>query len=201
MLTMEQNLSLRRSESGPDLHVLAQWPDSMPDMAPFMHGWFFGEEALSPFCNAQTRLIVELGSWLGKSARWMCNAAPNATVVCIDHWDGSPELVPQWGWMIGKSFDQFCRNLWDYRDQVVPLRMKSVDGIRLLAEHGARPDVVYIDAAHDYESVKADVEACIEAFPGVPLVGDDWNWRGVERGVLAAMDRPIANNGRLWWTT
>lgn len=200
MLTMEQSLSRRRSESGVDLLSLAQWPDAIPDVRPFMHGWMVPHKVLEPFCTADVRLIVELGSWLGKSARWFCNRCPQGTVVCIDHWDGSPELVPQWGWMIGRSYETFCRNMWNYRGQVVPLRMKSIDGLQLLARHGAEPDLIYIDAAHDFESVKADVEACVELFPDARLVGDDWDWKGVERGVLAAMDKPVQNNGRTWWT-
>lgn len=200
MLAMEQSLPLCRSESVVDLRALAQWPDSMPAVKPFMHGWFFAEPVLERFCDGETRLIVELGSWLGKSARWLCNRCPSATVVCVDHWLGCPELEHQWGWIIGTSYETFCRNLWEYRDQIVPLRMKSVPGLELLAEHGAEPDLIYIDAAHDFESVKADVETCVRLFPNAQLVGDDWNWKGVERGVLAAMDRPVQNDGRIWWT-
>src|SRR5690606_40474206 len=46
---------------------------------------------LSRFLSPQSVLVVELGSWLGKSTRFLLRQAPHATVVAIDHWKGSAE--------------------------------------------------------------------------------------------------------------
>lgn len=197
------------SESGVDLHALADWPEVRPDVKPFMHGWFFGQSVMPQFCGPETRLIVEIGSWLGLSARWFAHQCPNATVVCIDHWQGSPEFNGHWDWILhphgesgfSRAFAHFCDNLWDYRNQIVPLRMDSVAGIELLASYGVKPDLVYIDAGHHEDNVAADVTACETAFPESQLVGDDWDWGSVKRGVQRSIQRPFVGDGRFWWTT
>lgn len=183
-----------------DLRALFQWPDVPPDVSPFMHGWFHGHQALPHFCGPQTRLIVELGSWLGMSARWFCQCCPDATLVCIDHWQGSPEFNGRWDLIAPKSFDLFQRNLWSHRDRVVPLKMPTVQGVELLKSVGAKPDLVFIDAGHSEADVYADVTACLDAFPGCRLVGDDWQWSSVQAG-LARVGIETENDGwRFWWT-
>lgn len=180
---------------------LFHWPSQPPDVPDYMHGWWFGCERFPQFCGEQTKVIVELGSWLGKSARWFCNHCPNATVVCIDHWEGSPEFQGRFDWIVGKSYETFLRNMWKYRDRVVPLKMKTIEGVELLESLGVQPDLVYIDAGHDEESVYRDVTACLKAFPEAQIVGDDWDWNGVQRGVRAATDREIHCDWRFWWLT
>ena len=75
------------------------WPDTMPEVQPDDHGWFQDCNArlLRRFLGPRTRLIVELGSWLGKSARFMLAAAPRATVICIDHWAHAPGAYNAYG--------------------------------------------------------------------------------------------------------
>lgn len=183
-----------------DLRALFQWPSEPPNVSPFMHGWFFGQDILPYFCGPQTNLIVELGSWLGKSARWFCNHCPNATVVCIDHWHGSPEFASRWDMIVPKSFDLFQLNLWQHRHRVVPLKMSSVEGVGLLEYVGAKPDLVFIDAGHSREDVFADVTACRRAFPDSQLVGDDWNWKSVQEGLSDTGIATANDEGRFWWT-
>lgn len=194
--------------SGSDLLALADWPDERPDVKPFMHGWFYGQSTLPRFCGPDTKLIVELGSWLGVSARWFAHRCPQAKIVCVDHWQGSPEFNGQWDWLLSpfgdsgysKAFAHFCDNMWEYRDQIVPLRMDSVAGVELLASHGVRPDLVYVDAGHHEDNVAADVAACEAAFPDSQIVGDDWDWGSVQRGVNMSIQRPFSGEGRFWWT-
>jgi hypothetical protein len=52
------------------------------------HGWFFPPHkvVMSNIMTPQTRCIMELGSWLGKSTRFIVSRAPNAFVMCIDLW-------------------------------------------------------------------------------------------------------------------
>ena len=69
------------------------WPEREPDAPEDWHGWLRSDThaMLYRHLTARTRLVVECGSWLGLSTRAILLAAPNATVICCDHWKGSPE--------------------------------------------------------------------------------------------------------------
>ncbi len=174
----------------------------MPDVAPDEHGWFQSCNArlLKRVLGPQTKLLVELGSWLGKSARFMLRAAPGATIICIDHWRGSAEhhaprqpiggtwkCPTEWADVNGKLprlHETFLRNMWPWRDRVVPLRGDTVTGLRELGRLRLAPDLVYIDAGHGYENVRADLRTALELFPAARIAGDDWIYfEGVRRAV------------------
>lgn len=165
------------------------WPRLKPAVDPLDHGWLRADaqRALASHINGDTRAIVEVGSWLGKSAMFMAKSAPDAKVYCIDHWQGSAEhhYNDDFESMLPILFETFCANCWDYRGQIVPIRMSSQDGMREVHRFGVVPDLVYIDASHDYASVLADVALARELFPTAVLVGDDWNshWLGVTDAV------------------
>jgi len=164
------------------------WPEERPPLPPNRtHGWLnegtrtLLERALTP----ETRFVVEVGSWLGKSTRFILERAPRAGVIAIDHWRGSPEhqADPKTKRLIPRLFETFQVNCWESRQRLLPLRMPSVDGLRLLASRGLEPDVIYLDADHTYAAVKADLETCITLFPRTTIVGDDWDWKGVRLAV------------------
>ncbi len=166
------------------------WPDTIPDVAPDEHGWFQSCNArlLKRVLGPQTKLLVELGSWLGKSARFMLRAAPGATIICIDHWRGSAEHhAPRRQDVndkLPRLYETFLRNMWPWRDRVVPLRGDTVAGLRELGRLHLAPDLVYIDAGHDYENVRADLRTALELFPAARIAGDDWIYfEGVRRAV------------------
>jgi hypothetical protein len=99
--------------------------------------------------------VCEVGSWAGRSAIIMAKAG--AAVTCVDTWEGSQndEGCKAYDGSRGKPFEVFLRN---------------VAGLPITATVGRSPevasqfkdgefDIVYIDAEHDYESVKADILA------------------------------------------
>jgi hypothetical protein len=64
-------------------------------------------------------------------------------------------------------YETFLVNLWaqrcdheaSYARGVVPMRMRTVEAIKML-KTDIRPDVIYIDAGHHFEDVLADVDLC-----------------------------------------
>jgi hypothetical protein len=164
------------------------WPAQEPNVPEDWHGWLLNDtlNTLYRHLTANTRLVVECGSWLGLSARAILLGAPNAVVVCCDHWNGSPEHQPgngqfDWSRRLPSLYETFLRNMWPWRERIIPIRRDSLDG---LAEvHWARlvPDLVYLDSEHSYDRVSRELEFCTEHWPSAVVVGDDYNRPEVAR--------------------
>lgn len=164
------------------------WPESKPAVQPRMQdGWLRDkvQRALAAHLSADTQLVVELGSWLGLSTRFISDCAPNAAVIALDHWRGSEEHQsrPEFRQLLPELFETFLANCWEYRERIHPLRMDGSEGLRLLAQHGVIPDLIYLDADHSYAAVRRDFELILELFPNAVVVGDDWDWTGVSAAV------------------
>jgi predicted O-methyltransferase YrrM len=174
------------------VHRLAEahaWPAQCPeDPAPGQEQGWLGEgtelmlaQALSP----KTRVVVELGAWLGMSTRYIADHAPQATVISVDHWRGSPEHQTQEHFqkLLPRLYETFQARCWDYRERVVPLKMTTLDGLRAVAEAGVEPDLVFVDAEHSYEAVTAELTLIRQLFPGTTVGGDDYDWQEVREAV------------------
>jgi len=161
-----------------------RWP-MVPDLPFTEGGWFLpcNAELCGQYMNPTMSCIVELGSWLGMSTRWLLDVTPpSCHVVAIDHWRGSPEN--QSDPVVQTVYERFMNNCKGYKDRLTPLRMTTAVGVELLLKEGLKPDLVFVDAGHDYDSAKADILACLRF--GCPLVGDDFNphdWLGVTKAV------------------
>lgn len=167
-----------------ELVNLYPWPDKKPDLPFNPGGWFpeCNQSVLSWFLNSDTKLVIELGAWIGLSTRWIADKAPKATIITIDHWLGSPENANDK--LIPVLYDQFISNCWNYKGRIVPVRASTVKGIQMVKELGLKPDIIYVDAGHDYDSAVRDIRMCLDF--GCPLVGDDFNpttWPGVVKAV------------------
>lgn len=165
------------------------WPLSRPDVPiPTENlGWFSDapRQLLSQILSPQTRLVVELGAWLGLSTRFITQAAPQADVITIDHWKGSPEHErdPETARMLPSLHDTFLAMNWDHRQRIIPLRMDVGEGLRRVADYGLQPDVIFVDADHSPESVKQQLQLAARLFPQAVLVGDDYDDPGVQQAV------------------
>lgn len=103
----------------------------------------------------RTPRVCEVGSWAGRSAIIMTRAGANVT--CVDTWEGSSndEGTRQYNGSRGEPFEVFRRNVKPYGISWLRGRSPSVAS----SFQDATFDIVYIDAEHDYDSVKADIAA------------------------------------------
>jgi hypothetical protein len=184
------------------------WPEQRPgDAAPGQEeGWLGAgtELMLARVLSPATKLVVELGAWLGLSTRFIADHAPGATVISVDHWAGSPEHQTQERFreLLPRLYETFLARCWDYRDRVVPLRMSTLDGLRAVAEHGLQPDFVYVDAEHSFDAVTAELTLARQLFPKAILGGDDYDWQGVREAADAFARRHgllVARFGARGW--
>lgn len=188
------------------LRLAHPFPPSPPEVPASEHGWFGPEhvELLSPCVGPKTQVILELGSWMGKSTRWLANQAPQATVIAVDHWQGSPEHVNDENYrkLIPTLYDTFIKGCWPLKDRIIALKMDTVQGMWTVLGHEVMPDVIYLDASHEYEDVRRDLEILFNLFPKALLAGDDLLWPGVERAVREKMRERRLKIGRkhnVWW--
>jgi glycosyltransferase involved in cell wall biosynthesis len=188
------NGAASRNGSAKAVRKLAEahpWPGQRPDdTAPGQEQGWLGEGTelmLARALTPTTHVVVELGAWLGLSTRHIADLAPHATVVSVDHWQGSPEHQTQerFRGLLPRLYETYLARCWDYRERIVPLRMGTLDGLRAVAEAGLKPDFVFVDAEHSFAAVTAELNLARELFPGAAVGGDDYDWQGVREAVDA----------------
>ena len=89
------------------------WPEQKPQVSHTspQSGWLEdgARELLEQELTSEHRIVVELGSWLGLSTRFIADHAPGAIVIAIDHWEGSPEhhQHEQWRELLPTLYETF----------------------------------------------------------------------------------------------
>jgi len=156
-------------------------------LASGIDGWLADHEGrllyeLARRCTGRG-VIVEIGSWKGRSTVWLASgskAGARVTVHAIDPHTGSPEHRP--GGAQVATFEEFRANVAraGVDDIVAPLVKPSLE----VAASFDRPvELLFIDGDHSYEAVLADFRAW---FPmvltgGVVAFHDTIGWPGPER--------------------
>jgi len=172
-------------------------PGEIPHFYNSIPGWFDFQDIYSDVVRSirNEGYVVEVGSFLGKSTAYMAveiaRTGKNITFDVVDTWEGtqdetinSKEQANIIASLDGKLYEQFLSNIMPVREFVCPIRRPSVEAAQGYPDGSL--DMVFIDAAHDYESVKADIAAW---YPKVRLsgvlAGHDYetNWPGVMQAV------------------
>lgn len=125
-----------------------------------IEGWMDPKELfwLANEAKKRTR-IIEVGCWMGRSTRALADHTAGM-VMAVDTWKGSEEHQSALAdkptdWLYG----QFLANM-NGLNNVFPIRKSSVEAAEMFKRNGLKDfDMVFIDASHDYENVKADIEA------------------------------------------
>ena len=131
-------------------------------------------------------LFVEVGSWQGKSACFMAveieNSGKNIQLHCIDTWEGSIEHKDETVIKEKSLYNQFLNNIEPVKHIIKPVRLASRDAARTYEDESI--DFIFIDAAHDYESVREDLYSWYPKIKkGGLIAGHDRLWPGVVKAV------------------
>lgn len=131
----------------------------MIERADAIGGWMSREELSWLAAMAATHHnIAEVGSWKGRSTAAIADNT-SGIVYAIDTWRGSDEPAhhaelddkdPEW------LFGEFEKNR---APNVIAIRGTSLEAAEMFAQQGKTFDMIFIDGAHDVESVKADIRA------------------------------------------
>lgn len=188
-------------------------------------GWI--DPVFSQTCNKylskSCKIIIEVGTWKGKSAIIMGNILKNkginAKIICIDTWLGAPEF-----WKDNKQekesndtsrflyrkngyptvYYTFISNvkLNKLEDYIIPFPISSIQGANVLQHYKILADVIYIDASHEKGDVYNDISAFHKLLKkGGIMFGDDYSWPGVIHDVDKFSSEKNINKtitGRLW---
>lgn len=152
---------------------------------------------------SKSRLIVEVGSWMGRST---CALAANTpgVVFAVDTWKGSEEHATMLadkpsGWL----YERFLANTDGL--PTIPLMLLSLEAAALLQRCGELVDMIFIDANHSYDSVKADIQAWMPLLaPRGIICGHDYdppNWTGIKQAVDECVPKFRIVPGTTIWST
>lgn len=188
-----------------DLFAETQADSKGGDPAAAIHGWMTLQELAWLRQQASSaQVVVEVGSWHGRSTYALAEACPG-TVYAIDHFAGSigdcaPELsdASESGPAARAAFKE---NLASFLQtgKVILLDVASDLGLASLARRRVRADMIFLDGAHDYASVCMDIRAAKEILaPGGLLCGHDLDREGVRQAVTELCPGWQAGAGSIW---
>jgi len=158
----------------------------------------------------KSKIIIEIGSWHGKSSRALADNLPeDGRLYCVDHWDGSA-VERDTNHVSARlndgdhAFMEFCDNMVDHiqSGKVVPIRMSSKNAAAWFKKNFGLMsiDLIFIDAGHIYEEIKEDINLWtpLTKIGGV-ISGHDYNhmdgaWEGVTRAVNSKFNSDISPN-------
>jgi predicted O-methyltransferase YrrM len=139
--------------------------------------------------------FVEIGSWKGRSASYMAveihNSNKKIKFDCIDTWKGSVEHVDDDFVKQGTLYNEFLKNIEPVKHIINPIRMESVQACKMYADNSL--DFVFIDASHEYEDVKKDIENWLPKVKiGGVIAGHDLSSPGVKKAVIEMTPSALA---------
>lgn len=165
------------------------WPAECPDVPEDRHGWSHGQQLIHLIGpGAGLELVLELGTWLGRSTRCILDGFPNARVISVDHGQAGMARLPaasrpDVAQRLPTLDATVRRNLWAYRDRLILITADTLAGIAEVFGTGLSPDVCFVDAGHTYDEVTAELRLLRQCWPSMPILGDDFPWPDVARAV------------------
>lgn len=103
--------------------------------------------------------FIEIGSWKGRSASFMAveiaNSQKDINFYCVDTWEGSIEHKDMECIKNSSLYQEFLNNTKPVSHIIKPIRKTSIEAAKDFEDNYF--DFIFIDAAHDYESVKQDL--------------------------------------------
>ena len=168
-------------------------------------GWFGKTERVvydSQVVRADHKArFVEIGCWKGRSSCHMAekirSSGKHIEFFCVDTWEGSEEHANESCIQSNTLYDEFCKNTLPFQDVIKSLRLSSIEAAEQFDDQSC--DFIFIDAAHDFDNVVADINAWLPKLKenGV-LAGHDYC--ATFPGVIQAVEKVFGNKTRLYGT-
>ncbi len=146
--------------------------------------------------------FVEVGSWKGMSTAYMAveiiNSNKNIKFDCIDIWEymDIQNDIPQSKYE--NLYEIFLKNISPVKHIISPI--KSISWEAAFLYENSSLDFIFIDAAHDYESVKKDLTAWYPKLKATGIIAGH-DYLTSKNGVKRAVDEffgEVKTNGPCW---
>ena len=156
------------------------------------HGWLSYPNELKKVVKGTVdnggKVFVELGSWLGKSTRYIASVLPDmAKLYAVDTWVGTlNEIEHMNDPRQSMLYEIFLSNMIQSKlaHRVVPIRTTTNEAAEKFHQ---KIDFIFIDADHEYHAVYTDI---MKWYPKLSengvMCGDDWAWDSVRQAVIDA---------------
>lgn len=129
----------------------------------------------------------EVGIWKGETSRVLLEQFPDLFLYMVDRFLCYPPSNKDRR-MVAKSQTEFCEALNASFENTIPFAKRRMllvgDSLRAAQVIGnGLLDFVFLDASHDYESVRTDMRVwSLKIRPGGVFAGHDYNGAGDRRG-------------------
>lgn len=150
--------------------------------------------------------IVEVGVYLGHSVAYMATLAKESgkdiKIFAVDTFEGSEEHKRKG---VKNFLDEYIDNIFKCEVHKYIHTFMDFDSVSAATHEKLQNiefDFVFIDAAHDYDSVKSDIEAWLpKVKPGGILAGHDYcdSWPGVMKAVDELIPDRILTSKSVWY--
>lgn len=164
------------------------------------------------------KTIIEVGTWFGASAVNMAKLAleqgiskQELEIVCVDTFLGSVEHYTMLSTFNANNkqhgrpliYDQFLSNIihQNLTEVITPFPIDSGNGALALNDWKVQADLVYIDAAHDFEYVQVDFIRYANILrPGGYILIDDWHHQPIKEAAKNIFgDKVFEIHGKAAW--
>lgn len=162
-------------------------------------GWFnyerFYNKVLNELKNGDS--IVEVGIYKGKSILFLAEGIQdrylNIKLYGVDSFIGEPTLSET----SDDIRNDYHLNIRPFKDKIITIERPSLEAVNSFPDGSIA--FVYIDAAHDYNNVKADILAWMpKVKKGGILAGHDYNHPPVRKAVDEVLGEVIQHEGNVW---
>lgn len=164
------------------------------------------EQVLREF---KPKTLIEVGSWKGASAIAMAKILSEIhddfEILCVDtflasyeHWTGIAPHLDKQRFINGRPdlYEKFLSNVnrMGMARHITPFPIDSVNAYHTLKYYGVQADFVYVDAGHEYESVKQDLIMYADLLrKGGVLLGDDYFHPPIKQAVEEVFGQVLDN--------
>jgi predicted O-methyltransferase YrrM len=148
--------------------------------------WFDFQEVYKRIYDElkEDEIFIEVGSFLGDSTKYFCELIRQGekpiNFIQVDLWENADEYKDYLPKGVTDFQDLYLDNLKEYEDIITPYKMSSYDASLTIPNNliGA----VFIDAAHDYDNVKLDIDCWVKKLKdGGIIAGHDIDYPSVWR--------------------